>query len=213
MEGDAEGIEMRRLTIALLSVCLVDVSAIPAVAQDQSPAPWFGGRVEMHEHGFAVTLPADWVACDTTVDTLSQLEAASAALDPRLWSTDDAGFLAGLAGLASRCVRLRGSGVSPAAVEAVASRLFKKYTDDPLARDVELPQSLDLPAGPAYLMRVSERDEPGVGEWWPSSIYMLSTDETVLMAFYTTKVARPEGEWLSIVETIEILPAEEQSDP
>jgi len=60
---------MRRLTIALLAACLLGTSTVPALAQETSPPPWFGGRVEMPEHGFAVTIPEDWMAFDLGADT------------------------------------------------------------------------------------------------------------------------------------------------
>ncbi len=213
--------------VGLLAGLLVLVLGAGAVAQEPSPEPppWFGGRVEMPEHGFAVTLPDDWVAFDTAVDAVGQLEAASGFIDSRLWSADDTGFVDASALLASEGMQLwtshtlsadscsmgvlyRGTGMTLEVLDAFAAHMYEKFADDPLARDVELPLPVYLPTGPAYLMRMSERDDPDVDWWWPSSIWTLGTDESLLMAFCTKNGARPDDDWLSIVETIEFLPAE-----
>jgi hypothetical protein len=46
-------------------------------------------------------------------------------------------------------------------------------------------------------------------EWWPTSTYLLGTDEFLVMMLCTTGDLRPEDDWLSIAETIEFLPVEE----
>jgi hypothetical protein len=65
---------MRRLTITVLAACLLGVGATPAIAQESSSPPWFGGRVEMPEHGVAITIPDDWIAFDLTADTDEQVD-------------------------------------------------------------------------------------------------------------------------------------------
>ena len=54
---------MRRVSVVLLSACLVGLSA--GVASAQAPSPTLdvvgvGGRVALPEHGFALTFPDDW---------------------------------------------------------------------------------------------------------------------------------------------------------
>jgi len=206
--------------VGLLAGLLVLTLGSGAMAQEPSPPPWFGGRVEMPEHGFAVTVPADWVTFDTAVDAVSQLEAASGVLDPVVWPADGAELLGVLATAGSEDMQLLSShattvdlcwmGAQPAwdmPIDEVADSMFESYLDDPSARDVEAPQRIDLPAGPAYLIRSSDQDDSGV--WGPSSMYLLDADPGVLMTYCSTKDARPEDDWLSIVETIEFLPAEE----
>ena len=63
--------------VGLLAGLLVLALSSGAVAQEPSPEPppWFGGRVEMPEHGFAVTLPDDWVAFVPGADIQAQVDA------------------------------------------------------------------------------------------------------------------------------------------
>jgi len=63
---------MRRTTIVLLAA-----SAIPAMGQEPSPPPWFGGRVEMPAQGVAITFPDDWIAFDLTAGTDTQVDIAN----------------------------------------------------------------------------------------------------------------------------------------
>ena len=71
--GLRRGRTMRRLAATLLATCLLTASAAAAIAQEPSPPPWFGGRVEMASEGIAVTIPGDWVAIDLTADVKSQM--------------------------------------------------------------------------------------------------------------------------------------------
>ncbi len=48
-----------------------------------------------------------------------------------------------------------------------------------------------------------------VEESSPTSAYVLAMGDGVFMAVCNTYAARPDDDWLSIVETIEFLPAEE----
>ena len=64
--------------VGLLTGLLALTLGTGVVAQSPSPEPppWFGGRVEMPEHGVAVTFPDDLVAFDLTEDIGAQVEAA-----------------------------------------------------------------------------------------------------------------------------------------
>jgi hypothetical protein len=216
---------MRRLTIALLTACLLGTSAIPAMAQSTSPEPppWFGGRVEMPEHGFAVTLPDDWVAFDTTMGVASQIETAGEVLDAARGSAQEALLVPTLAELAANGYQLWAShptsdencsigawsrdalGISGTRDE-LADRLYELFAGDPIYREVEPPQRLDLPIGPAFVVRMTERRDPSVDQWWPTSVFAIATDERVLVTLCTSSGALPRDDWLSIVETIELLP-------
>ncbi len=87
------------MRVGLLVMALVMALGFGAVAQEASPEPppWFGGRVEMPEYGFAVTLPDDWVAFDPAADAPSQAAAAVEALDLTAWPIDEADFVGMLA--------------------------------------------------------------------------------------------------------------------
>jgi hypothetical protein len=211
--------------VGLLVPMLILALGSGVVAQSPSPPPWFGGRVEMPEHGFAVTLPDDWVGFDPAADALSQRDAASGFLDPAVWPEDDAAWIDGFAdtvaaghGLffgqaTSRSSCGLSAWISDMPTVEVADSDFQWYADDPDARDVEPPQLIDHPAGPAYLIRMARRNPPGWGEWRPTSHYVLVADGVILRAHCFTDGVRPEDDWLSIVETIEFLPAEEPSPP
>lgn len=207
--------------VGLLAGLLVLTLGSGAVAQEASPGPppWLGGRVEMPGYGFAVTLPDDWVAFDTSADAVVQREAVADVLDPDVWSTDDAVWIDGFAELVSddvplwsahatstnRCV-LGGSDRSSFA--EVANYYLEWYLDDPDMRDVE-PRLIDVPTGTAYRIRMTYRDGPDSDEWWPMSTYLLDGDGVVFDVSCWSYDARPDDDWLGIVETFEFLPVEE----
>ena len=216
---------MRRLSALLVVACLLGIGAGSAIAQSPSPPPWFGGRVEMPEHGFAVTLPDEWVGFDTAADAMSQREAASGVLDPVLWNETDTEWVDGFAQVASTGLQLwsghatkedscgLGTWISDLPLDDVADNNFEWYSDDPGSRDVEPPRLIDLPAGPAYHIRMSQQVEPDSDEWWSVSHYFVGLDGFMLQAYCLTDDIRPADDWLSIVETIELLPAEEPAPP
>jgi hypothetical protein len=81
-EPPQEGVMHRRVgLLAELSVLALGSGGL-AQAPSPEPPPRFGGRVEMPEHGFAVTVPDDWVALDLAVDEASRLEAAASFVGP-----------------------------------------------------------------------------------------------------------------------------------
>jgi len=210
---------MRRLMSGLGVCVLASVLTIPVAAQEPSPPPWFGGRVEMPEHGFAVTLPDDWVTYAPTADIASQVEAMSEFYDPALWFVVEGVLRDKLDAVASRDVQLYSEApksnagrcildatpVSAATAHVAADHMYASYVDDPAARDVEPPLRVDLPAGAAYLVRMSLR-QVSLDPWSPSSIYALPMGEGVLLLFCQ---GISQDDWLSIAETIEFLPEEE----
>ena len=91
----------------------------------------------------------------------------------------------------------------------LAAFRYEEWVGDPAARDVEPPKRVDLTAGPAYLIRLSEGDGSGSDDLWSTSEYLLSIDEGTLLAQCSTHDVRPEDDWLSIIETTELLSVEE----
>ena len=84
---------MRRPMIALLATCLFSVAA-PAVLA-QSPAPFgLGGRVEVPEAGYALTLPDGWAYLRPAAE---DAEALAAFIDAELKDPDLAMSLVTLA--------------------------------------------------------------------------------------------------------------------
>ena len=92
--------------------------------------------------------------------------------------------------------------------QGMADLLFERYVDDPTTRDVEPSLRVDLPAGPAYVVRMSRYDGL-LGRWSSMSNYHLSMGEHMLLVVCTAGDARLDDDWLSIVESVEFLPAEE----
>ena len=89
----------------LLAGLLVMALGSGVAAQEPSPepAPWFGGRAEMPEHGFAITVPAGMVAFSSSSDLGEQARQAAAFIDSsasgeaigRLTDSLEASFAAG----------------------------------------------------------------------------------------------------------------------
>ena len=203
----------------LLAGMLVLALGSGVVAQESSPPPWIGGRGEMPEHGFAVTLPDGWVGFDVSGDIESQLGVALDVLDPDLWSTDEAGWIDGFAEQASDDVPLWSAHATSTnrcelgrsdhlPFAEVANYYLEWYLDHPDRRDVE-PRLIDVPTGTAYHIRMTHWDGPDWPEWWPMSTYLLDADGVVFDVSCWSHEARPDDDWLSIAETFEVLPVEE----
>ena len=187
-----------------------------AVAQEPSPEPppWFGGRVEMLEHGFAVTLPEGAFAFDLTGDLFEQALSVMTPLNPE--ASEDALEDAARAWSDLLQQRMRGQlmvgssqsacsfAVGPALeedIDSVAARFYDRQSNNESVIHVEPPTFVDLASGPAHLLTYGRTGEE--------------------VALYLGKVAnsafniscygpeRPEDDWLSIAGTLEFLPAEE----
>lgn len=72
------GVVIALVIIGARSADAADAVATPAMPQEPSPPPWFGGRVEMPEYGFAVTVPDGWIAFDLEGRVVAQVEAVQA---------------------------------------------------------------------------------------------------------------------------------------
>ena len=70
---------MQRRFVALLSACLLTGQALAASAEEPSPPPWFGGRLETDT--FALTIPDDWVGVDVQDDLRAQAQALADRFD------------------------------------------------------------------------------------------------------------------------------------
>ena len=201
--------------VGLLAAMLTLVLGSGTVAQEPSPEPppWFGGRVEMPEHGFAVMVPDGWLAFDLAGDVEEQARAATAAIYPDaseaaiessagyVRSLQDRGQLAVLDPSAfSNCTLLVGPAVGRD-LESLASGMYDFVSNDERVLHAEPPQAMTLPAGLARLVTHG-------GEAYESAAYM---GEGARKAFMVECRAaeRPEDDWLSIVETLEWLPASE----
>jgi hypothetical protein len=146
---------MRPLTIALLATCLLGASAVPAIAQDVSPPPWFGGRVEMPSEGIAVTIPDDWVAIDMGADVESQLarvgrsDVAPETSGAELLLLSPTGDACGLDLVKATAAELHDP--------EFLGQLEASLESNPDVSDYDEPSWLELPAGRAFAQRYRYR--------------------------------------------------------
>jgi len=228
---------MRGLTTGLLACCLASLVASPVVAEEPSPAPppWFGGRVEIPEHGYAVTIPEDWAAFDMTADDETQTQVISrvfgAALQDLMPSE-----LAAMRAIGAKSAFLVAGGfdaagdwVLEATVESrnsclvssvgipgplaigqleEAAAAFQEMLATAGAGDplASTPTVVDLLAGTTIAVDLSyELDHGPVS----GTVYLVASDQTLLFTICGAPDP-PDDRWLSIAESIEFLPEEER---
>jgi hypothetical protein len=210
---------MRRLTITVLAACLLGVGATPAIAQESSSPPWFGGRVEMPEHGVAITIPDDWIAFDLTADTDEQVDIVYQLMGdqsevrsdvPKAWLR----WYASAHGEALLVARtLDGSvicQVSDIPVVMSYPDTFPEWALGEMAGpstcgsidDEAVP--MELPAGPALVVQGVNVCDGMESE----AIHYAITSGDRAAAVGCEAPKAPGDRWLSIVETFEFLPEE-----
>ena len=190
-------------------------SGVVAQSPSPEPPPWFGGRVEMPEHGFAVTLPEHLVALDPGGDVDGQLRALQA---PDEGLTEDV-----LAGVRRELTSARMDGVAlttlafdsessncrfrvlgdTVPLDEFVGLLHSVVLDDENRTDVEPPTPAVLPAGRARKLAVAY---PGSSE---RLVFYFVDGAGVRLWLACLGQEPPADDWLSIAETIEFLPAEE----
>ncbi len=199
------------------------------VAQEPStePPPWFGGRVELPQHGYAFTLPEEWVAFDLGGDIDAQVHAlesrligwpasmfpytrdewlpAQTAAGGQLAAVELTSYQDVLADPAS-CMFVGWTDAMP--LEDLADALFTSVLANFEATEIEPPTPVALPVGAGwrFVHRWHEPDHPNNES---VSVHYVVAGDVVSLAFNCTANARPEDDWLSIAETVEFLPAEE----
>jgi len=210
--------------VGLLSGLLVLTLGFGAVAQSPSPVPppWFGGRVEMPEYGFAVTVPDGWVAVDVMGDVESQARTVAAVLDPDasadvvhlvteefsgIW---DDGVQLGLLedSLDSAC----GFGVFSGPemeLSALADLLSSSLSNADSVTDPEWPRAIELSAGPGFLIAASFAGPDDPADPGPVALYVVERAAGSFSMVTCAGDERPGDDWLSIAESFEFLSAEE----
>jgi hypothetical protein len=216
---------MRRLGTALINILsLTGMAAGVVDAQSPSPEPppWFGGRVEMPEHGFAVTVPDGWAAFASSGDPVEQARNAAALIDPGA-SEEGIDLLA----QALRARQLAGGplwmyeleagsltlpmwgctvGVDPGGSVVprdAAGLTHARLSSTDGVEGLTPVESLALPAGPAarFSFRLSL---DGL-----SYATYVGSGESSFFLFACSAETPPDDLWLSLAETFEFLPAEE----
>ena len=199
MGPHAQGEEMRRLAIVCLVVFLPGIGiGYAASAQSPSPSPIeTGQRVEVAEAGIALTLPADW---EVRFEDGGGGDGSDAVVTARLPGTD----------VTCEVYRYGTCSGEPfgdcaAALDEFAARMVAVYESNEGFEGVIEQASVDEVAEHAVRIDIEWTDEATFG-----TSYVLS-DGQVHDAILCRGSERPPDRWLSIVETLEFLPGEEQA--
>ena len=220
MDTPAIGREnMRRPMIALLATCLLGATVSPVLAQ--SPAPFgLGGRVEVPEAGYALTLPDGWAYLRPAIEDAESLAAIIEAelQDPDLAARlvvlatemrpDDI-MLLGMAPGYGNCF-IRSTPSNGLALDGlVAADLPEPLAEGDLIRREPTVTYLALPAGAAARIDVSEDVGGAPSDHVETSEYVI-TDGITQWRLTCSGLVQPDDDWLSIAETIEFLSPEEE---
>jgi hypothetical protein len=178
----------------------------------------------MPEHGFSVTLPDDCVVFDPAGDVGEQLAAFDQITYGVASPQGNSRIASVWASTGARMVLVRGADFDVCylftdrlvngTLEGLAWYMFEWAEGNPALRDVEPPQAIDLPVGTTYRMRMEARSEPFMPQpsadpWTPESWYVIgSGDRSIFLDCYAG-FERPGDDWLSVVEAVEFLPADE----
>jgi hypothetical protein len=210
--------------VGLLAGLLVGLGS-SVMAQSPSPSappsPWVAGqRVQMSEHGFAVTVPDGWAAFHPDGDE-AQLAEVIVTWTGRGATDDD------VRAVAEQIATARQEGVQLMLVEGAsestciltvrtkraietgefAVQLASAMASDDRYIDVEPPRAIELPAGAAFAIRGSRPNPDWLARSVPLTQYLVDSDRALLFATCVGPV-RPADDWRSIVETFEFLPGE-----
>ena len=206
---------MRNLTGAILSACMIATVPATVVAQliELDEPVGLGGRVEILEAGYAITLPDEWLyvrPSDSTVDALVE-EVVSVV--PDLGPAIDAALASGLGfsflafnsvvddDFTENCNVLDrpSEGLSIDAIGASEIEKLEGFADI-IVSGPEL-SVVELPSGRAIKIDLGLR----LPEFDTASTSYLLTDLVWVHTLTCTDLSRPEDAWLSIAETFELL--------
>jgi hypothetical protein len=195
---------VRRLVAVMALVALLCAgSGAMAQSEPSAAVPWFGGRAELPEHGFAVVVPDGAVAYDMTGDLQSQLHVVvpdASDEDIAAWSAAMRERLHGQLVLAfeeSTC----GFVVGPTIGTNLASEVdefFDRQTADESVVHLESPRVVELPAAEARLVTYGR-----IGE---EAAFYLGEKDGVAFDIWCAGAERPDDDWLSVAAAFEWLP-------
>ena len=197
---------MRRLTAILISCLLATLATGPVAAQEDPSSPpwWYGERVEMDEHGFALTIPGGWMAFDVNGDLDEQVRDAAAVLElpdeaaqrlvGALVDARERGTLIVVTTDVANCEVF-----VPGDAEGFAQAMYEAGLGSEQVLDIDPPRSLALPSGPAVHMAWTSDDANA-----ESAIYA-AQDDDLSYAIQCSSGTRPQDDWLSVAESFEWL--------
>ncbi len=209
---------MRRSMIALPATCLLILATSAVLAQ--SPAPFgLGGRIEVPEEGYALTLPDGWAYLRPATENA---EALGAFIEAELGDPDLAMRLVTLAAaMRPDDIMLLGMVPGHGNCYVGSSPSNGLALDSLVAADLPMPVALGdftrsepavtyltLPAGAAARIDVSEDAASAPSGHTETSEYVM-TDGLNQWRLTCSGLERPDDDWLSIAETFEWLPIEE----
>ena len=209
---------LKRFVLPLLLASLLSTGAIaPTLGQEPGATDAvLGGRIELPEAGYALTVPDDWVAIGPSLEDIDDIVETLEAIDPELATTvEDAlagggvgfsllafGHLDAERGFRENCNVIDGAadGTSLSVIAAGEAAAFAEMGDR-LASGPDV-SMLELPAGKVaridYGLRYPNLDTAHAAYYF--------SDGTTLHLLTCTGLERAEDDWLSIAETFEILP-------
>lgn len=212
----------RRAMTFALAITMLGGAGGPAVAQGFEPdVAGIGGRVEVVDSGYALTVPDEWVYVFPTAADASVILEAAGEFAPELSSTIANALAQGVGfsllilgdvdverGFTENCnvIDSQAQGISLAMVAAAEAAAAEGF-GDLLASSPQITM-LQLPAGEAA--RVDYSLAFPQFETLHAVYYFI--DEPDVYSLTCTALERPDDDWLSIAETFEFLPADESAE-
>ena len=206
-----------RLAIPLVLASLLGISAAgPSLAQEEGPPePGLGGRIELPDAGFALTVPDDWVAIVPSSADIDVIIENLGTIDPEMATTVENALAGGVgfsllafgdidddSGFRENCNVIDGAsdGASLAVIVESEAAAFADLGDR-LASGPDV-SMLQLPSG--EVARIDYGLTYPTLETAHAAYYFI--DGETLHLLTCTNVERAEDDWLSIAETFETLP-------
>jgi hypothetical protein len=207
-----------RLAFPLVLASLLGISAAaPSLAQEEGPPePGLGGRIELPDAGYALTVPDDWVAIVPSSAEIDVIIENLGTIDPELATTVENALAGGVgfsllafgdidadSGFRENCNVIDGAsdGASLAVIVESEAAAFADLGDR-LASGPDVTM-LQLPSG--EVARIDYGLTYPTLETAHAAYYF--NDGATLHLLTCTNVERAEDDWLSIAETFETLPA------
>ncbi len=214
---------LKRFAIALVTASVLGVGvSYPLLAQEPESGPvGQGGRVEVAEAGYALTVPDEWVTVLPSAEDAGAITDALSDIDPDLAATAEAALASGVGfslllfgALDAESEFRENCNVIDSASDGMSLELGVAAAEDALSEmgdqlasgpDITM---LELPAGEVARIDYGLQ-YPGL-ETAHAAYYFI--DGSTFHLLTCTSVERAEDDWLSIAETFEFLIAEEQAE-
>jgi hypothetical protein len=208
---------MRRATHLSLTLVAVLVLGQGVAAQSETDEGiGAGGRIEVREASYAVTIPETWVSIRPSAATVDVILDEIFATLPQLGPTIEAALGSGLGfsllaltfdpdlTFTENCNVLDRPSTGETIEEIGADEIAKLDGFEDLLVNAPTLTFVDLPTGLVAKMDLDLR----LPQFDTASTSYIYTDATLVHTLTCTDLARPEDDWLSIAETFEFLATE-----